>query len=128
MSLKHSNEDATLEPSKNVKIKPQRQPAKRVVTFKMPGLELDTRLTVFDVEYHVHSAVLKVNSTFSGRFLTRPTKLRLRLVLRHLVEGTDMSGLQQWIAMGRVTVTMMTIVIGIWSVIMPRSVLSFLPR
>jgi len=44
------------------------------IVFKFPGLELDTRLKVFDQEFHVHSAILRLYSTFFRTFLDSPDK------------------------------------------------------
>jgi hypothetical protein len=72
MTLKRSNEYTNLEPAKRAKIYPRSRP--RITAFKLPGLELDTKLTVFDDEYHVHLIVLKVNSSFFRTFLESADK------------------------------------------------------
>jgi hypothetical protein len=37
-------------------------------------MDLDTCLTVFDQEYHVHSAILQLHSAFYFKFLDSPDK------------------------------------------------------
>jgi hypothetical protein len=56
--------------SKKQKLEIDHEPEnKPPITFKIRGLDLDTKLTVFSQEFHVHSAVLKVNSIFFRTFL-----------------------------------------------------------
>lgn len=42
--------------------------------FFSPGLKPDTRFTVFEKEYHVHSVILKLHSNYFRRFLDSPDK------------------------------------------------------
>lgn len=44
------------------------------IVFSQPGLKPDTRLTVFDQEFHVHSIILKLKSAFFRKFLDSPDK------------------------------------------------------
>ncbi|TVY31530.1 hypothetical protein LSUB1_G008456 [Lachnellula subtilissima] len=39
-----------------------------------PGLKPDTRLRVFEQEFHVHSTILKLHSNYFRRFLDSPDK------------------------------------------------------
>jgi hypothetical protein len=47
---------------------------KSPIVFLCPGQKPDVRLTVFDLEFDVHSVVLKMNSTFFLKFLYSPDK------------------------------------------------------
>lgn len=49
-------------------------PKKAPVIFNARGLTIDTRLRVFDTEFHVHSVVLKMHSAFFYKFLDSPEK------------------------------------------------------
>ncbi|KAH9215140.1 hypothetical protein DL95DRAFT_461401 [Leptodontidium sp. 2 PMI_412] len=44
------------------------------IVFSTPGLKPDTRLTVFEQEFQVHSLVLKLHSAFFRKFLDSPDK------------------------------------------------------
>lgn len=46
-----------------------------LIIFKSPGLQPDLRIKVFDSEFHVHSAVLRLRSAFFRRFLDSPDKI-----------------------------------------------------
>lgn len=39
------------------------------VIFALPGYDIDTKLQVFDIEFHVHSVILKLHSKFFRTFL-----------------------------------------------------------
>jgi hypothetical protein len=47
---------------------------RRVVKFTSPGLQADVRLKVFNVDFHVHSVLLKLHSSFFRKFLDSPDK------------------------------------------------------
>jgi hypothetical protein len=47
---------------------------KSLITFQSPGLKPDVSLKVFDVEFYVHSIVLKLHSTFFRKFLDAANK------------------------------------------------------
>ncbi|KAE8450657.1 hypothetical protein EG329_006001 [Mollisiaceae sp. DMI_Dod_QoI] len=50
-------------------------PTKRIVKFSVPGFKPDVRLKVFDnLEFHVHSIMLKIHSGFFRKFLDSPEK------------------------------------------------------
>lgn len=49
-------------------------PSEPTVVFKSPGLEPDTRLRVFDTEFHVHSTILRLHSNYFRKFLDSPDK------------------------------------------------------
>jgi hypothetical protein len=42
--------------------------------FKLPGLSVDTKITVFEREFHVHSLILKLGSGYFRAFLDSPDK------------------------------------------------------
>lgn len=49
-------------------------PRETVERFFARGLELDTCLQVFDTDFHVHSAILKMHSAFFYKFFDSPDK------------------------------------------------------
>lgn len=55
-----------------IAVRPQE---KRPIVFRWPGLNSDTRLTVFSQEFHVHSVLLKLHSAFFRKFLDSPDKV-----------------------------------------------------
>jgi hypothetical protein len=57
-------------PAKKQKIDNPRSP----IIFQFPGLKLDVSLKVFEVEFHVHSMLLKLHSAFFRKFLDSPDK------------------------------------------------------
>ncbi|EPE24746.1 hypothetical protein GLAREA_08599 [Glarea lozoyensis ATCC 20868] len=62
-------------PRKKQKLEVDNEPEnKPPIVFKFKGFELDTKLTVFSQEFHVHSSVLKVNSIFFRTFLDSADK------------------------------------------------------
>ena len=68
MSASSSRAEAIPRPSKKPKVEAE---SKSPITFSVPQgpiKEPDTRLKVFDQEFHVHSAVLRVESTFFRAF------------------------------------------------------------
>jgi hypothetical protein len=49
-------------------------PPKSPIVFQSPGLKPDVSFNVFDVEFHVHSILLKLHSAFFRKFLDSPDK------------------------------------------------------
>jgi hypothetical protein len=49
-------------------------PPKSPIVFQSPGIRPDVSLKVFDVEFHVHSILLKLHSAFFRKFLDSPDK------------------------------------------------------
>jgi hypothetical protein len=47
---------------------------RKVIRFNSPGLKHDVRLKVFDIDFHVHSVILKLYSGFFRKFLDSPEK------------------------------------------------------
>jgi hypothetical protein len=45
------------------------------IIFKVPGLQSDLRLQVFETMFHVHSVILKLHSEFFFKFLDSPEKI-----------------------------------------------------
>jgi hypothetical protein len=69
MSSRKRASTAGASASKNQKVTPNEP-----ITFKLRGLQSDTRLTVFDQEFHVHSTILKANSILFRTFLDSADK------------------------------------------------------
>lgn len=63
LSKKRKADDLTAEPA-----------ADNMIKFISPGLKADVRLKVFQHEIHVHSLILKLNSSYFRRFLDSPDK------------------------------------------------------
>jgi hypothetical protein len=47
---------------------------RKVIKFTSPGLKHDVRLKVFDIDFHVHSVILKLYSGFFRKFFDSPEK------------------------------------------------------
>jgi hypothetical protein len=47
---------------------------RKVIKFTSPGLKHDVRLKVFNVDFHVHSVILKLYPGFFRKFLDSPEK------------------------------------------------------
>jgi hypothetical protein len=45
---------------------------RRVVKFTSPGLQADVRRKVLNVDFHAHSVLLKLHSSFFRKFLNSP--------------------------------------------------------
>jgi len=59
-------------PAKKQKVNP---PPKSPIIFQSPGLKPEVSLKIFNVEFHVHSVLLKLHSAFFRKFLDSPDKI-----------------------------------------------------
>ncbi len=48
------------------------------IIFAARGLQVDTRLHVFDTAFHVHSTILRLGSAFFYKFLESPDKAKVQ--------------------------------------------------